>query len=249
MLELELIVDFYKYIERQWPGSEKNTLKALNFIDIEKDTPLKILDIGCWTWSQTLTLAKYFKWQIIAVDLFGEFLDILNKKATKINIGNDIKTIKCSMDKLPFENNEFDIIWSEWAIYNIWFENWVKYWKNFLKEWWYIALSEITWITNARPKQIQNHRDQEYSEIDTASNKIRILEENWFKPVWYFIIPKECWIDNYYWPMKDTFKSFLDRNNYSEIAKSIVENEQKEMNLYSQYNAYYSYWFYIAKKI
>ena len=44
----------------------------------------------------------------------------------------------------------------------------------------YLAVSEITWITDSRPSEIEEHWNNEYPEIDTASGKIRILEENGF---------------------------------------------------------------------
>lgn len=109
--------------------------------------------------------------QITAVDLFHEFLDELNEKSQKLGLKEKIKTLEKSMDELPFKNEEFDIIWEEGAIYNIVFENGVKNWKDFLKSGGYLAVSEITWITNFRPKEIEDFWTQEYPEIDTASKK------------------------------------------------------------------------------
>ncbi len=54
------------------------------------------------------------------------------------------------MDKLPFGDEEFDIIWSEGAIYNIGFERGVKDWSRYLKVGGLLVVSEITWITASR---------------------------------------------------------------------------------------------------
>ena len=70
-----------------------------------------------------MSLAKTLKGDIIAVDLFEEFLEKLKENSAKENTTANIKTLSASMDKLPFEKEELDIIWSEGAVYNIGFKN------------------------------------------------------------------------------------------------------------------------------
>ena len=130
MTELELIIDLHKNSERQGPGSEEETLKALDFMDLPRDRELKITDIGCGSGGQTITLAKNLNGQITAVDLFPEFLDELNEKSQKKGLTEKIIRLEKSMVDLPFNDKEFDIVWSEGAIYNIGFESGIKKWKN-----------------------------------------------------------------------------------------------------------------------
>lgn len=248
MTELELIIDFHKNSERQGPGSFEETIKAINFINLPKDRKLRIADIGCGSGGQTITLAQNLNGQITAVDLFPEFLDELNKKSKKLGLTDKIITLKNSMDDLPFNNQEFDIIWAEGAIYNIGFEKGVKIWKEYLKSGGFLALSEITWITNSRPCEIEEFWKLEYPEIDTASTKIRILEENDFTLEGYFNISQKSWITNYYKPMEARFEEFLKRNNNSKLAQKVVDDHKAEIDLYKKYSNYYSYGFYIARK-
>lgn len=249
MTELELLVDFYKNTERQGPGSSLETIKALSFMNISKDQKLKVADIGCGSGGQTITLAKNIEGQIIAVDLFPVFLDELNVRAKELGFQEKINTIEKSMEDLPFDNDELDIIWSEGAIYNIGFEAGIKKWKNYLKSGGFLAVSEITWITNSRPQEIEEFWNEEYPEIDTASNKIRILEENGYSLIGYFILSQNSWIDNYYKPLEKRFSAFLEKHNNSEIARNIVEEQKEEIRKYQKFKDYYSYGFYIAKKI
>ena len=79
MTELELIIDLHKNSERQGPGSEKDTLRALRLINFQTSQKLKVADIGCGSGGQTITIAKNLNGQITAVDLFPEFLDELNE--------------------------------------------------------------------------------------------------------------------------------------------------------------------------
>jgi len=243
------MVDFHKDADRQGPGSYYETIKALELIGIGKDVDLKIADIGCGSGGQTITLAQNIEGQISAVDLFPDFLGKLNTKAKELGLQDKITTLEKSMEELPFESEELDIIWSEGAIYNIGFETGIKKWKNYLKVGGYLAVSEITWITNSRPKEIEEYWNKEYPEIDTASNKIRILEENGYSPVGHFILSQNSWLDNYYKPMEKRFSDFLEKHNNSEMARNIVEEQKEEIRKYKKYKDYYSYGFYIAKKI
>lgn len=248
MTKLELIVDFHKDAHRQGPGSEDETLQALELAGITKNKSLKIADIGCGTGSHTITLAKNTNAQIIGVDLFPAFLEKLKNRARELNLQNRISTHAKSMDNLPFKKDEFDIIWSEGAIYNIGFEAGIKNWKTYLKTGGYLCVSEITWITNSRPKELEEFWMQEYPEVDRASNKIKLLEENGYTLTGYFYLSQDSWIKNYYEPMEKQFPSFLERHNHSEMAKSIVNEYKREIDEYLKYKDYYSYGFYIARK-
>lgn len=247
MTEIELIIDLHKNTERQGPGSNNDTLKAFEILNLPIVKKIKIADIGCGSGGQTLTLAKKINGQIIAIDFFSDFLDELNNKSQKLAFKNKIITIKKSMDDLPFDKEEFDIIWSEGAIYNIGFENGLKTWKDYLKTGGYIAISEITWITQSRPKEIEKFWLKEYPEIDTASNKIKIIENNGYSLVGYFYLKQNSWI-NYYEQLEAKFETFLKRHDNSQLAKKVVDDYKAEINLYKTYKNYYSYGFYIAKK-
>ncbi|MCB1157293.1 MAG: class I SAM-dependent methyltransferase [Leptospiraceae bacterium] len=249
MTEMELLIDFHLDAERQGPGSDEDTLKALSFIDIPVDSSLKIADIGCGSGAQTMRLAKSLNGKIIAVDLFSDFLVKLNERAKTLNLEDRISTIEKSMNELPFNEEEYDLLWSEGAIYNIGFESGIKSWNKYLKAGAYIAVSEITWKTMYRPKEIEEHWNNEYPEIGTASEKIKILEENGFSPMGFFFLPEKSWIDNYYSPMEKRFDTFLKKHGNSDIAEAIVEGEKHEIYLYKKYKDYFSYGFYIARKL
>lgn len=248
MTELDLVIDLHQNSERQGPGSKEETLKALELMNLPKQKYLKIADIGCGSGGQTITLAQNTNGLMTAVDLFPEFLDELNEKSEKLGLKGKIKTFEKSMDNLPFSKETFDVIWSEGAIYNIGFENGIKKWKDFLKIGGYLAVSEITWITNSRPIEIEAFWKQEYPEIDKASNKIKILENNGYSLAGYFYLRQNSWIENYYKPMEARFESFLERNNNSELSRKVVKEYKDEMELYEKFKDYFSYGFYIAKK-
>lgn len=249
MTEIDLIIDFHKDAERQGPGSSSETKKALDLIGLDQKDTLRIADIGCGSGAQTFTIAQNTKGHITAVDLFPGFLEKLNEKSKELGLNNRITTINKPMEDLPFNDEEYDIIWSEGAIYNMGFNNGIKKWRKFLKTGGYLAVTEISWITDSRPKEIEDYWVQAYNEIDTVSNKIKVLEKNEYSPIAHFILPQYCWIKNYYNPIQKRFSAFIKKHKSSEMAKRIIESEKEEIRLYDKYKDYYSYGFYIAKKL
>jgi SAM-dependent methyltransferase len=176
------------------------------------------------------------------------FLEELERRSAEAGLSDKITTLQKSMDDLGFSPRTFDLIWSEGAVYVMGFRLGVQYWKNFLKPGGYMAISEITWLTQNRPEEIEAHWNAIYPEIAPASAKMRILEENGFSPIGYFTLPESSWMENYYLPMEKRFKSFLEKHPNNPLAINIVKEEEEEMKLYKIYEDFLSYGFYIAKK-
>ena len=94
--------------------------------------------------------------RITGIDLFPDFIEIFNENAVKANCADRVKGITGSMDNLPFQNEELDLIWSEGAIYNIGFERGMNEWNKYLKKGGFIAVSEASWFTSERPAEIED---------------------------------------------------------------------------------------------
>ena len=243
---LELIIEYHKDNERQGPGSEEATLRALSYIpDLNEKT--KILDIGCGTGGQTIALAKNTEAHITAVDMLPQFLEMLMKKAKENNLTDRIIAKEMLMDSLTFDENSFDVIWSEGAIYNIGFEKGLSLWRKYLKDNGYIAVSEISWLTDTRPEEIEQYWINEYSEIDTIENKLSVIEKCGYNPVAHFVLDEKCWL-SYYQPLLENAEEFLKKYDYADEVKDFVEQGKIEADMYNRFKDYYSYVFYIAKK-
>lgn len=248
MTELEFLIDLHKDGRRQGPGGDDETRLAISLSGLKAGTNLKVADIGCGTGAAALVLACQLEARVTAVDLVPEFLDMLTAEADRLGVADRITTVAASMAALPFEQAGFDAIWSEGAIYNMGFEAGVAAWKPFLKPQGILAVSELTWLTNARPDVLQRHWDREYPEVDTASAKLAVLERHGFSPVGYFVLPGHCWMNNYYHPLQARFDSFLDRHRHSDAARALVAAEEDEIALYERYGDFVGYGYYIARK-
>jgi len=248
MENLELLVDLHRNTERQGPGGEAETLQAMHLAGLDTDTPLEIADIGCGTGASTLLLARELNARVNAVDLMPEFIAELRGKAAAQGLSDRITARVEAMDALSFDDEAFDVVWSEGAVYNIGFERGAKAWRCFLRPGGILAVSEVTWLTDERPPELQAFWSEAYPEIDTAAGKIRVLERAGYTPIGYFILSERCWLDHYYRPLKRRFEAFLERHGHSVEARALVQAEQDEMAMYEKYKAYFSYGFYIARK-
>jgi SAM-dependent methyltransferase len=244
-----LMVDLHRDGARQGPGSDEETRRAVALTRLDATADLRVADIGCGTGASTLVLASAFpRAEIIAVDLFPEFLDKLAEQAQANGCAGRIETLQGSMDALPFAADSLDLIWSEGAIYNIGFRNGIEAWRSFLRPGGVLAVSEITWLRPDPPDPIHRHWTAEYPEIGTATQKIGHLEQAGYELLGYFTLPPSNWIDKYYEPTATRIPAFLERHADGAEAKQIADSEHHEAELYRRYQDWFSYGFYIARK-
>jgi ubiquinone/menaquinone biosynthesis C-methylase UbiE len=246
--DINLICEYFSSLERQGPGSPEVTEKALSFI--ENLTELsKIADIGCGTGGQTMVLAQNSPGKITGIDLFPAFVDIFNSNASKHNLSERVKGIAGSMESLPFQDGELDVIWSEGAIYNIGFEKGLNEWRKFLKKGGYIAVTEASWFTENRPDEINRFWVDAYPEINTIPVKVMQMQKAGYIPVANFILPENCWTEHFYIPQVHAREVFLKKYSGNKTAENLIAYQKHEEQLYSKYKEYYGYVFYIGKKI
>jgi len=247
--------DLSEKIKQYWEDPKTTSLVDTNLRRLEESVVLPYLgpgdviaDIGCGTGVASILLAKHTKGNITAVDFLPAFLEKLEDDAEKAGVGDRITTLASDMGDLPFESEQFDVIWSEGAIYNIGFKTGIEAWKKYLKPNGILVATEITWLTPEVPEGLSTHWETEYPEVAPASTKIKQLEDSAYTLLGYFPLSSDCWRAEYYQPLRDSFADFLTRNENSEAAQAIVETETHEIALYEKYKAYYSYGCYIAQK-
>ena len=244
-----LLMDLHREGHRQGPGSQEETLRALELTRLDVTAALQVADIGCGTGASTLVLVSRLpSARIVAVDLFPEFLEVLAEGARAAGCSERIETHVRSMDSLSFAPESLDLIWSEGAIYNMGFRAGIEAWRVFLRPGGAIGVSEITWLRPDPPEEIRRHWNAEYAEIATASEKIAVLERAGYDLLGYFVLSSTSWTDNYFEPTEQRIPAFLERHAGRPEAAEIVEMERQEAELYKRYRDWFGYGFYVARK-
>lgn len=251
MIDLDLLINLHLPQLRQGPGSTEATLAAAKLTGINPSQAISIADIGAGTGASTFDLAKYFiNGRVTAVDFLPQFIDTLTARADAQGLGNHITPLVASMTELPFDNDQFDLIWSEGAIYNMGFTEGISAWQPFIKPQGHLVVTEITWLTNARPQALTDYWNNVYPQIATASQKIAQLEQAGYKVKGYFYLDEHCWLDNYYAPLEARHQRFIsEAGEHQALAQQVVEADVQEANLYRQYKDYVSYGVYVAQRL
>lgn len=250
MDELELIVDLHLRNPRQGPGSVAQTDLAIAMTGLAADDALRIADIGCGTGASAVQLAKHFKHaQIVAVDAMSAFVERARERAAAHGVSDRVEVREGDMGSLGFAPGSLDLIWSEGAIYNMGFDAGIAAWRDFLRPGGLIAVSELTWKTPTRPAEIEAHWTREYPGIREAPENVRALERAGYGVLGHFMLPTGCWETGYYQSLEQGFGSFLDRHGGHADAERVVDAEREEIRLYRAYGAWYSYGFYVARRL
>lgn len=244
--DFSFIASFFRALERQGPGGDEQTLRALEFLPAT-GPGLRIADIGCGTGHQTEVLARHLDGAITAVDLLPEMIEELEARMRRAGLGDRVTALVGSMDDLPFGDEEFDLIWAEGSIYNIGFERGLAEWRRFLKPGGVIAVTECSWLTAARLPESAFIREN-FPDIDTPSAKVRILEQTGYAPLAHFALPAHCWTENYFALAAARLPGFLEEQGHSPQAIRFAELMREEAAHYRDYGSYYGYVFYIGRK-
>jgi SAM-dependent methyltransferase len=244
----DVLIETHAGLERQGPGSYEVTMKALSFLGHTRGI-VKAADMGCGTGGQTMILAQNISGTIVGVDQSPVFINIFNANARKLNLHERVTGIVGPMENLSFQKEEFDLIWSEGAIDSIGFETGLAHWRGFLKRDGYLAVTCPSWLTGERPADAESFWADAGSGLDTIGQNIEIMQKIGYSPVAAFTLPEKCWTDNYFIPREAAGRALLEKYAGNKTVEAYIESDRYEAKLYSKYQQYYGYVFYIGKKI
>jgi ubiquinone/menaquinone biosynthesis C-methylase UbiE len=178
-----------------------------------------------------------------------DFIEVLNNTARTMNLEDRVEGVVGAIENLPFNKEEFDLIWSEGAIDSIGFETGLLHWKDFLKKAGYIAVTCPSWFTDEHPTEVEKFWSEAGSNLDTVSNNISIMQRAGYSYIASFALPENCWIDNYFDPRTAVETTLQEQNPDNETLKEYIESSEYEIELYSKYKQHYGYVFYIGRKL
>jgi ubiquinone/menaquinone biosynthesis C-methylase UbiE len=203
----------------------KYTRKAFQLLPKLKNP--KILDICCGSGLPTIELAKLSDGEIVGVDIDGFQLSKLNRKIMGEGYANRVKAIKCSILKLDFPNESFDIIWAEGVIRILGFEKSLQEWNHFLRHEGYLVIHDA---------------------INMVSDKLEHISHWGYKLINYFLLPENIWWTEMYEPLEIQIKKLRKKYKDSNEALKILKKYQNEINLVKKNPEVHNSAFYIIQK-
>lgn len=249
MTEMDPIIDLHLPHDRLGPGGDEQTRRAIEMAGLVASPSLSIIDIGCGTGASSLVLAEALGARVAAVDAAEPFVRRVRERAAARGLGDRIDARVGSMEALADENARFDAVWSEGAIYCMGFQAGLAAWRRLLRPGGVLAVSELTWTTAKRPAGVEAHWTRNYPGIATAAEKLALVEAAGYAPLSMFFLPAECWLTNYYEPLRASLPAFLERHGDSAAARAVVAETEAEMALYRDWGEWFGYAFYIARAL
>ncbi len=238
----------FESLPRQGPGCTGATKKAFSLLPpLPPDA--KVLDIGCGSGTQTRDLAALTGGTITAVDNHQPFLDTLMKRAEDAGMKARIKTVCASMDALPFGKGQFDLIWSEGAIFIIGFENGLITWKPFLKKGGFMVVSDAAWFEQNPPQELMQWWEKEGYTPKTEDQLRDQVRDAGLHLIATYRLPEEGWWNNYYVPMLARIAELRKIHGTNPGHAALLDSLEAEAETYRKYKRYYGYTFFIMQNV
>ncbi|WP_455210811.1 class I SAM-dependent methyltransferase [Kaarinaea lacus] len=244
---MEYFYELFEALPRGGPGSNEFTRQAFQAIPEFIQPPL-ILDIGCGQGVQTVELAKISNGKIIAVDNHQAFLDTLMRSAKLQGVAANITPMNISMFEMDFDEQSFDIIWSEGALYFMGFQNGLRRCHQLLKDPGYLAVTELVYLSSPPPAPLVQYLESEYPDIKTVPANIELIKTEGFQLLSHFTLPKSAWLDGYYLPIETELSRLKKKYQGNEVALQHFDVMSTEIAYYKQFSDHYGYEFFVMQK-
>lgn len=244
---IELLVALHDGLPRLGPGNAPSTLRALSLCQGLPECP-NVLDVGCGTGAQTLVLAAATQGHVTATDYFERFLDKLTDDAEQEGLAERIRTVRADMGELPFDDAEFDLIWSEGAVYIMGFDNGLTQWKRLVRPGGWLVVSEVSWFSPNPPQELKDFWTEHYPGMRDVADNLAAARSLGWEVGGHFHLPLEAWTEDYYGPLKERLPEFRAAHAGDEDAQAVAEMTELEMALMDKHHEHYGYEFYVLRR-
>lgn len=244
---IELLVELHEGLDRLGPGDAESTLRALRLC---RGLPAKpdILDIGCGTGAQTLTLAQHTDGTITATDLVPGLLERVAERAAASGLGYRVTTQVADMASLPFADGSFDLLWSEGALYILGFDTGLVAWRRLLRPSGYLVVTEASWFRDDAPPELSEFWAEGYPGMRSVEANAAAAKAAGWEVLATFPLPDESWTEGYYAPLRKRLVEFRREHAGDEEALGVASMTEREMELFETYSDYYGYAFYVLRQ-
>jgi SAM-dependent methyltransferase len=242
----ELFYQVFESLPRQGPGCTRATRKAFSYLQtLLKDA--KILDIGCGSGTQTRELAELTSGKITAVDNYRPFLDTLIIRAQKDGLSERIRPLYASMDSLPFEKEQFDLIWSEGAIFIMGFEKGLRAWKPLVRKGGFIVVSDAVRFEADPPVELMQYWEKRGYSLLSEQERVEQINSEGLRLIAMYRLPEAGWWENYYVPMLARVTDLRKTYGNDPTLAAVLDSFELEVEMYRNYSKYHGYTFFVMQ--
>ena len=248
-MENNPVFKIFESVPRQGAGDDEHTKKAFSLIAEPPKGGGDILDVGCGKGDETMALARLCpSCEIIAADIHQPFLDAVDEKIAAEGFCGRVKTLRASMDDLPFGEESFDIIWAEGCASIIGIENAVRYWKKLLKPGGHIMVSDIVWFTEAPSDEPREFFAEHHPAMMTEDGGFELIENAGLELVGSFRLPSQVWEESFYGPLRKKFGELEEECADDEVAMMVLAGLKRQTEIFENYSDEFGNTYYVMRK-
>lgn len=226
-------------LDRLGPSDDDDSLQALHALPINTGNAL---DVGCGKGLTTCLLAHHSGFSLTALDNDEYHLSFLKEKIKHQPINERITTSCSSMMAMPFEEQQFDVIWAEGSAYIMGVNNALKQWQRFLKPHGYVVISDLVWLTETPSIEAYEFWQKNYPDMTSKQQRTTDIINAGYEVITSFTQSEKSWL-NYLVPLKQKLNDIGD-NDYKSNA---VNDLRQEIHIHDQYLGEYGYHLFVLK--
>lgn len=242
----EVFWKLHQGLPKQGPGSEASTRRALGLLADLPAAP-RVLDLGCGSGRQTVTVARETRGRVIAVDLLRRFFPELRAAALAAGLADRIVPLRASMHAPPLPDACFDLIWCEGAIYNIGFDAGLRGWRRLLRPGGGLGVSELCWLQESIPERVRGFFAAAYPAMRSHAENEAAFANAGYRLRGSFALPDADWEEGYYAEIEERIGR-LARQPGDAASRVALEAEREEIEVFRERRGSYGYLFYVGER-
>jgi SAM-dependent methyltransferase len=243
----EIFFEVFESLPRQGPGNCASAARAISLCRDLPSSPV-VLDLGCGVGAQTLYLAELTSGTIVAIDSHAPSIERLEETLAERGLLQRVQALVGDMAHLeqPLEN--FDLIWSEGALYNIGIENALRICHGLLRPGGYLAFTDAVWRKEDPPPEVKASFDMDYPTMGWVNDVLAAIEKCGFEQLGHFTLPEEAWWNDFYTPMQYRIEELRDKYGNDKEVSTVLDQLAQEPEMHRCHSEYYAYEFFVARR-
>jgi len=235
------------------PGDSATTRNLVERLRSDLPPEARVADFGCGMGASALVLAQCLpEARVLALDSHAPFIERLKSAASAGGLGERISAVAGDMADPPALDGvagEFDLIWSESAIYSIGRTCAFSCWRPLLKPHGWLVFSDTVWQRqpSARSDKASAFWAREYPDMTTAADIVDELSAAGFNPLDPVLSDRNAW-SNYYQPLRDRLRLLRKRGDCPQALTKVIAEFEREIDVYDCAGDEVALYFFLAQR-